>query len=138
MTDIYYLITELFKDSTIRGDLNDFSDKLRNQEVKDFRIINELVSFYSNIIFEQLEFKTRFKTTRYNEKIYCVNGTHDIFPLKNNDFSYKLVVDKSDYFDHTSKKTYRYSFKSSLRGYILSLFEELSNYGFFSIFNEFL
>jgi len=124
MTDLYDMITDLFTDPTILKDLNDFSSKLYQWTIKDEREINELIAFYANMILEKLGEDISLKTTRYNEKMFLITeqGDHD---LRNNDFAYTLIVDKSDYFDHDTLETYQGSFRSHLRMYMEKVLKEI-------------
>ena len=129
MTDLYDMITDLFTDPVILKDLNDFSLKLYDWTLKDEREINELIAFYGNMILEKQGLPYNLKTTRYNEKIFLTvypdNLDPDINDLRNNDFSYVLIVDKSDYFDHDTLETYQDSFRSYLTMYIEKVLKEI-------------
>ena len=129
MTDLYDMITELFRDQVILKDLNDFSLNLYNWTINDEREINELIAFYGNMILEKLDSIYSLKTTRYNEKIFYMTNQYNLYPgisdLRNKDFSYTLIVDKSDYFDHDTIETYQESFRSHLRLYMLKVLNEI-------------
>ena len=129
MIDLYDMITDLFTDPVILKDLNDFSLKLYNWTLKDEREINELIAFYGNMILEKQGEDKSLKTTRYNEKMFLMTNQYGLYPgttdLRNNDFAYTLIVDKSDYFDHDTLETYQDSFRSHLRMYILKVLKEI-------------
>lgn len=125
--DNYDRITELFKDETIKNDLLSFSTQLYNSEIKDHRVINELIAFYGNMILEETRPGLQLKTTRYNEKIWLQEKTETYYShdLRFNDFSYSLIVDTDLYSDWDNIEEFNISFNSHLRSYILKLLEDV-------------
>ena len=127
--NLYDLITELFKDKTISRDIDDYALSLYNWEIKDMRSINELIAFYGNMLLVEENPDYELKTTLYHERIYLsVDGEYyaGTVSLIKNDYSYKLICDKSGYFDHETIRDYQDSFKDHLRGYIIEVLEQLN------------
>jgi len=128
--DNYDYVTILFNSQIIQKDLNDYAETLYNGDVKDYREINELIAFYGNMILQELSPSYTLETTRYNEKIYVKHHLHEHSSfnlyLKKQDYSYNLIVDKADYFDHDTLKDYQDSFKSHLRNYIVTVLNEIT------------
>ena len=105
--EIYGIIEDKFlEDKDILDDLTILAQEFYENNHKDLRYINEILSCYSNKVLEYFNIlNVKFGNTLYNEKItvkideYYTNITFD--------FCYKFIVDKSYWYQDEYKEAFR-------------------------------